>query len=150
MSGTTTGIVVLCVVIVVSLAIWLVTVTLAARRPGQEHPKRDPLRGLVQGGQHVGGGRSVAPTRDAPVPEGGGNPPSVEEEDEAAQTRSQPARRRNSGSPMDLLCTERTLVPAPPMAAARAFVRHVCLVALTNIQLAGLDCLSCPVCLRLR
>ena len=149
MSGTTTGIVVLCVVVVVSLAIWLVTVALAARRPGQEHPKRDPLRGLVQGGQHVGGGRSVAPTRDAPVPEGGGNPPSVEEEDEAAQTRSQPPppELRQPDGPF----MYRTDTGArPPMAAARAFVRHVCLVALTNIQLAGLDCLSCPVCLRLR
>jgi hypothetical protein len=103
MSGTTTGIVVLCVVVVLSLAIWLVAVELASRRPGQKHPKREPLRGLVQGGQHVGGGRSVAPTRHAPVPEGGYNPPSVEEEDKAAQARSQPAgRSRNSGSPMDL------------------------------------------------
>jgi hypothetical protein len=68
MTGTTTGIVVVCVVIVVSLAIWLALVAHAARRPGQEHPKREPLRGLVQGGQHVGGGRSVAPTRDAPCP----------------------------------------------------------------------------------
>jgi hypothetical protein len=103
MSGTTTGIVVLCVVVVLSLAIWLVAVELASRRPGQEHPKREPLRGLVQGGQHVGGRRSVAPTRDAPVPEGGGNPPSVEEEDKAAQARSQSAGRSgNSARPMDL------------------------------------------------
>ena len=98
MTGTTTGIVVLVVVIVASLATWLVLVALAARRPGTEHPRRDPLHGLVQGGTHVGGGRSVAPTRDAPVPEGGGNPPSVEEEDAAAQARRSP----NSGSPMDL------------------------------------------------
>lgn len=102
MSGTTTGIVVLCVVIVVGLAIWLVMVARAARRPGQEHPKRDPLRGVVQGGQHVGGGRSVAPTRDAPVPEGGGNPPSVEEEDAAQAGRQRSREPRNSGSPMDL------------------------------------------------
>ena len=98
MSGTTTGIVVIVVVIVVSLAIWLTSVALAARRPGQEHPKQDQIRGLVQGGQHVGGGRSVAPTRDAPVPEGGGGPPSVEEQDRTART-GQPPR---SGSPMDL------------------------------------------------
>jgi hypothetical protein len=56
----------------------------AARHPGQEYPRREQLRGLVQGGQHVGGGRSVAPHRDAPVPEGGGNPPTPEEEDQAA------------------------------------------------------------------
>jgi hypothetical protein len=70
MSGTTTGIIVFVVAIVVSLAAWLIGVALAARRPGQEHPKQDQIRGLVQGGQHVGGGRSVGPTRDAPVPEG--------------------------------------------------------------------------------
>lgn len=99
MSGTTTGIIVFVVVIVVSLAVWLISVALAARRPGQEHPKQDQVRGLVQGGQHVGGGRSVGPTRDAPVPEGGGNPPSTEEQDRAARTGQQPPR---SSSPMDL------------------------------------------------
>lgn len=99
MSGTTTGIVVIVVVIVVALAVWLISVALAARRPGQEQPKQDQVRGLVQGGQHVGGGRSVGPTRDAPVPEGGGDPPSVEEQDRAARTGQQPPR---SGSPMDL------------------------------------------------
>jgi hypothetical protein len=103
MTGSTTGIVIIVVIIVVSLSVWLALVARAARRPGQEHPKREPLRGLVQGGQHVGGGRSVAPTRDAPVPEGGGNPPSVEEEDQAAQPRSRPAQPvREPGSPMNL------------------------------------------------
>ncbi len=102
MSGTTTGIVVFCVVIVLSLAVWLLMVARAARRPGQEHPKREPLRGLVQGGQHVGGGRSVAPTRDAPVPEGGGNPPSVEDEDAARSGSSRDRRLRDSGSAVDL------------------------------------------------
>jgi len=104
MSGTTVGIWVLCVVIVVSLAAYLVSVMLAARHPGNENPRRERMRGLVQGGQHVGGGRSVAPTRDAPVPEGGGNPPTPEEEDAAQAGRAaqagQPVRR--SGSPMDL------------------------------------------------
>jgi hypothetical protein len=99
MSGTTTGIVVICVVIVVSLAVWLTTIALAARRPGQEHPQRDQIRGVVQGGQHVGGGRSVSPTRDAPVPEGGGEPPSAQEQDRAAQADQ---RQPRSGSPMDL------------------------------------------------
>jgi hypothetical protein len=74
MSGTTTGIVVIVVIVVLGLVVWLAMVARAARRSGQEHPQRDPMRGLVQGGQHVGGGRSVAPTRDASVPEGGGNP----------------------------------------------------------------------------
>jgi hypothetical protein len=81
MSGTTTGILIIVVVVVVSLAVFLGSVALAARHPQQEHPKREPLRGLVQGGHHVGGGRSVAPHRDAPVPPGGGHPPAAEEED---------------------------------------------------------------------
>jgi hypothetical protein len=108
MSGTAVAIWAFVVVIVVTLAIWLGTVALAAHRPGQEHPQREPLRGLVQGGQHVGGGRSVAPTRDAPVPEGGGNPPSVEEEDagqaeDAAPARAHAARETGrTGSPTDL------------------------------------------------
>lgn len=98
MSGTTTGIIVICVVIVLALGIWLGGMALAARRPYSRNPRRERMRGLVQGGQHVGGGRSVAPTRDAPVPEGGGDPPSPEEED-AAQA-GPPSR--GSGSPMDL------------------------------------------------
>jgi hypothetical protein len=99
MTGTATGIWAICAVAVVSLTVFLASVLLASRRPGQEHPKPNPLQGVVQGGQHVGGGRSVAPTRDAPVPEGGGNPPSVEEQDAALQR----ARHgHNSGSPMDL------------------------------------------------
>jgi hypothetical protein len=81
MSGSAIAIGAIVAVTVVSLAFFLGSVVLAARRPQQEHPKREPLRGLVQGGQHVGGGRSVAPHRDAPVPEGGGNPPSAEDED---------------------------------------------------------------------
>lgn len=98
MTGTTTAIVAICGVVVVALAVWLVTIALAARRPGRQHPQRDRMRGLVQGGQHVGGGRSVAPTRDAPVPEGGGNPPTPEEEQAANAGRRPP----DSGNPMDL------------------------------------------------
>jgi hypothetical protein len=75
MSGTTTGIVVFCVVVVLALAIWLGAVALAARRRYSRNPEREPMRGVVQGGQHMGGGRSVMPTRDAPVPPGGGTRP---------------------------------------------------------------------------
>jgi hypothetical protein len=89
---------VICVVVVVSLAVWLISVALAARHPGQEHPEQDQIRGLVQGGQHVGGGRSVAPTRDAPVPEGGGEPPTIEEQVAAHEGQE----TRGSGNPMDL------------------------------------------------
>ncbi len=89
MSGTTTGIVVIVVVVIVGLAVFLGSVVLAARRPAQEHPVHDPMRGLVQGGQHVGGGRSVAPHRDKPVPEGGGDPPAPQEEDQASHSARQ-------------------------------------------------------------
>jgi hypothetical protein len=54
----------------------------------------------------VGGGRSVGPTRDAPVPEGGGEPPSIEEEVAAHDGRQagavQPGGQHGSASPMDL------------------------------------------------
>jgi hypothetical protein len=99
MSGTTVGILVIVVVVVVALAVWLIMVARAARHPGQDHPQREPLRGLVQGGQHVGGGRSVGPHRDAPVPEGGGNPPTAEEEDQATHPR-RPSR--GAKNPVDL------------------------------------------------
>ena len=79
-----------------SPAAWLTAAALAARRPYQEHPHRDPMRGLVQAGQYAGGGRSAAPTRDAPVPEGG-DPPAPGEQEGAS--RGRPPRKRN---PMDL------------------------------------------------
>jgi hypothetical protein len=68
-------------------------------RPHQEHQQRNPLHGIVQGGQHVGGGRSVAPHRDAPVPEGGGNPPTPEEEEAAYGARQSVD---DWGNPLDL------------------------------------------------
>jgi len=98
MTGTTIGILVIVVVVVAGLAVWLVMMRFAARRPGQEDPQPDQIRGVVQGGQHVGGGRSVAPTRDAPVPEGGGEPPPPEEQDPTNAGQ----RPSGSGSPMDL------------------------------------------------
>ncbi|HET9975645.1 MAG TPA: hypothetical protein VFQ68_45990 [Streptosporangiaceae bacterium] len=99
MSGSTTGIVIIVVVVVLGLVLWLAMVARTARHPAQEHPQRDPMRGLVQGGQHVGGGRSVAPTRDAPVPEGGGDPPETEDE-KAAYGHRPPVEDR--GNPLDI------------------------------------------------
>jgi hypothetical protein len=54
------------IVAVVTLAIWLVGVSRAARKPYQD-PHGGQLRGPVTGGTHVGGGRSVAPRRDEEV-----------------------------------------------------------------------------------
>jgi hypothetical protein len=99
MSGSMTGIVFIVVIVVLGLALWLAMVARATRRPAQEHPQHDPMRGLVQGGQHVGGGRSVAPTRDAPVPEGGGDPPETAEQ-KAAYGHRPPVEDR--GNPLDL------------------------------------------------
>jgi hypothetical protein len=110
LDGTLIGIIAICVVAVVGVVALVLLVRRAANHPGQEHPKRDPLKGLVQGGQHVGGG----PTRDAPVPFGGGDPPSVEEEDannqaERARAHAEHEARvhpehqaTHSDSPMDL------------------------------------------------
>jgi hypothetical protein len=107
MSGSTTALWIICVVGTLAIVAAIVIPRLASRRPHHANPQRGQLRGIVQGGQHVGGGRSVAPTRDAPVPEGGGEPPAIEEEVAAhegrAARRSQPGRKPgSSGSPMDL------------------------------------------------
>jgi hypothetical protein len=99
MDGTVTGIVIMCVVIVVSLAIYLSLVARASRRPAGKTRHVQPMRGVVQGGGHVGGGRSVMPHRDAEVPEGGGTPPSPEEMTAAESTGG---ARDRSESPMDL------------------------------------------------
>jgi hypothetical protein len=80
---------IMCVVIVLSLAVWLAAVAMAARRPAFQKPRIEPRRGQVQGGTHVGGGRSVAPHRDAEI---------VPDEDPERPTV--PVRKRNS--PMDL------------------------------------------------
>jgi hypothetical protein len=62
------ALIIMCAVIVVSLAIWLATVMLADRStPFSRRSRQEPRRGRVVGGTHVGGGRSVAPRRDAPV-----------------------------------------------------------------------------------
>jgi hypothetical protein len=90
----------MCIVIVASLATFIALVTRASRRPGGERGKSrrvQPMRGLVQGGEFVGGGgRAVMPRRDEEVPPGGGTPPSPEEMEQAEGTRPR------SGSPMDL------------------------------------------------
>jgi hypothetical protein len=99
MTGTVTATVIMCAVVVVSLAAYLALVAWAARRPSGKNRHVEPMRGLVQGGVHVGGGRSVMPHRDARVPEGGGTPPSPEEMEEAEDSGR---ARHRSRRPMDL------------------------------------------------
>lgn len=82
---------VMCGAIVLALAGWLVAVAFAQRKPAFEHPQPEPRRGRVQGGTHVGGGRSVAPHRDAEV---------VPDEDPEEPTV--PVREDRGTSPMDL------------------------------------------------
>jgi hypothetical protein len=109
MSGSTTAIWVIVIVVVVALAILLILVRYAAEHPGHKLRRRERMRGVVQGGQHIGGGRSVMPHRDAPVPEDGSPPgpeaPDVEDMEGDAASRTDAggrARRPGSGSPMDL------------------------------------------------
>jgi hypothetical protein len=107
-----TAIWIMVIVIVVALAAFLLLIRYAAEHPGHKTRRREQLRGMVQGGQHVGAGRSVMPHRDAPVPEGGTAPgtdmPDVEDrEADAGQGTGragsgQGQRPRNSGNPMDL------------------------------------------------
>jgi hypothetical protein len=106
MASSGIAILIICVVGVAGLVTWVVVVRLAARRPHEPNPQRGEMRGVVQGGLHVGGGRSVAPTRDAPVPQGGGEPPTIEEEvaahDGPAASDVHLNTSGKSGSPMDL------------------------------------------------
>jgi hypothetical protein len=98
------------IVAVVSIATYLLLVRYAAEHPEQAYRRREQQRGLVQGGQHLGGGRSVAPHRDLPVPEGGKAPVAEAqdvEEKEAAQAAQAQGGRVAPGpgrgtSPMDL------------------------------------------------
>jgi hypothetical protein len=79
-------------VAIVALAAWPVSVMLANRNPaGRRHPRAEHRRAQVQGGTHVGGGRSVAPRRDAEViPDAAPEDPTV------------PVREDRRNSPMDL------------------------------------------------
>jgi hypothetical protein len=104
MSTSATGIWIIIAVAVAGLAIFIGSVVLAARRPRWRHAHGDQLRGAVQGGMHVGAGRSVAPRRDEPVtpedvPAGDTLHPSAES---AAAGRKSADSRRRSGSPINL------------------------------------------------
>ena len=91
---------IICVVVVVALAIWLGLVARAARRPGGKNEGGQPMRGLVEGGEHVGGGRSVVPHRGAEVPQDGETPPPPEERADSAASARRTEHR--SESPMNL------------------------------------------------
>ena len=81
---------VLIVVVVLALGFWLLMVRLAANRPGSSR-HAEPRRGQVQGGSHVGGGRSVGPRRDAEV---------IPDQD--PETPTVPVRESRGNGPMDL------------------------------------------------
>lgn len=60
------GLTIMAIVIVICLGFLLIAVTLAGREPRQRSPESSASwLGTVQGGMHVGEGRSVAPNRDA-------------------------------------------------------------------------------------
>lgn len=88
---------IMCVVIVVSLATWLIAVALADRTPYFRHPAIQRRRGgRVLGGTHTGDGRSVMPRRDAPATEGGDRM-DPEQPDASLRTGG-----KGSGNPLDL------------------------------------------------
>jgi hypothetical protein len=95
MTGSATAIWIICAVAVAGLAAWLIAIARAQRTPFFRHPQYDRRRGRVQGGTHVGGGRSVAPRRDAPV---------IPDENPDDSTLPDHAGRPGSGSgnPLDL------------------------------------------------
>jgi hypothetical protein len=99
MDGSAGAIWIICIVVVAGLAIWLIAVALAARKPHRE-PHGTKLLGPVQGGIHVGGGRSVAPRRDEEVD------PDQTVEGDTVHPKLGPTAperaQRGSGSPLDL------------------------------------------------
>lgn len=104
MTSSATAIWIIVAVAVAGLAVWLGGVALAARKPNQVHARGEPLRGSVQGGMHVGGGRSVAPRRDEPVIPGdgpGGDTLHPGAEGPGAGPEARDARQ-GSRSPLDL------------------------------------------------
>ena len=116
MPGTTADIWAIVAVATVSLATMLILVVWYAPRAQERQPAGGPqVRGLAQGDQQVGSGRSVGSRLDAPATEGVAVPaprsPGAEDsaaEDSAAEDRAAGDRAReqvthgNSGSPMDL------------------------------------------------
>jgi hypothetical protein len=104
MTSSATAIWIIVAVAVAGLAVWLGGVALAARKPHQDHAHGESLRGTVQGGMHVGGGRSVAPRRDEPVIPGdglAGDTLHPGAEDPGASPEAGDARQ-GSRSPLDL------------------------------------------------
>lgn len=95
MSGTILW--VMCIVIVVSLAAWLIAVRLADRTPYFRHPAVERRRGgRVLGGTHIADGRSVMPRRDAPASEGGNR------KDDRVPDAAARSGGKGSGNPLDL------------------------------------------------
>jgi hypothetical protein len=104
MDGSATAIWIIVAVVVIGLVVWLGSVALAARKPHQEHAHGERLRGTVQGGMHVGSGRSVAPRRDeevtpGEVPAGDMLHPGTEVPGASTESRN---ATQGSGSPLDL------------------------------------------------
>lgn len=87
---------IMCAVIVVSLATWLVLVGMADRTPYFRRPHIERRRGRVRGGTHVGGGRSVGPRRDWPIS------PDEDPEDATVPGPGRSGVHRPGTSPLDL------------------------------------------------
>jgi len=88
-SMSETGLIVLSVCAVLLAGVLLIPVMLAGRAPRRTEPASlPPLTGPVQGGVHPGGGRSVAPHRDAPA----------EQSDRGKVVQGQAARDERAGT----------------------------------------------------
>lgn len=69
MSGSTLAIIIIPIVVVVSLAAWVVAVYLAQRRPGNDKKVARTNTAVSGGAFDASGGRQVTPHRDATPPE---------------------------------------------------------------------------------
>jgi hypothetical protein len=90
------------VVCVVGVAVLVAAPLLADRRSSSAKPRVERRRGRVQGGTHTGGGRSVAPRRDAPVVEGENPEDSSLPEPAGPPGTGSRSARPEPGSPLDL------------------------------------------------
>jgi hypothetical protein len=93
-----TDIWIMVIVIVLSLATWLLLVARAARRPYYKHPVPPPMPTGVRGGVHLGDPRSVAPPVEETI-----TPVTPENEQEPAERdAASEEERHKSGNPMAL------------------------------------------------
>lgn len=107
MDASPTAIAVMCIVIVLCLAAFLMLVMVAGRQSPTEHRAKIRMPAGVRGGRHVAvGGRSVAPNRDTlelpepvPRPRTAAEEPAAETAEAAVPGQRQEQEERSTSAP---------------------------------------------------